>query len=72
MGWGSGVDVFDPIISAILGTPMNIGHKKALIKAVITALEDHDWDTQPDSKYWDHHIVREVFRELSPDWFEDE
>jgi hypothetical protein len=72
MGWGSGVDVFDAIVPAILDKPMNVDDKKALIKAVILALQERDWDTESDSEYWKHPLVREVFMDLHPDWFDDE
>jgi hypothetical protein len=70
MGWGSGVDVFDAIASAIIDK--DVTDKKALLKAVIVALEDHDWDTQSDSRYWNHPLVREIFKEMNPSWFKSE
>lgn len=70
MGWGSGVYIFDSIAKALLtDKPVD---KKATLRAVIDVLDDGDWDTQQDSYYWDHPIVREIFAEKHPGWFEDE
>lgn len=43
-----------------------------VVKSLIESLEDGDWDCQQDSSYYDHPLVNGIFRELHPDWFEDE
>lgn len=66
MGWCSATRIFDPIVGALLDDkPVD---KKALIKMLAEELENGDWDCQMDSNYWDHPLVREVFKELHPDW----
>lgn len=70
MGWGSAVGIFDSFVGPLLGDePLD---KKALIKNLIEVLEDDDWDTQADSSYYHHPLVQEAFKELHPDWFEDD
>ena len=70
MGWCSGTVVFDLVAKAILeDKPLD---KKAVLRAVIDALEDSDWDCQQVSSYWDHPLVREVMREIHPRWDWDE
>ena len=70
MGWCSGTYVFDAVLSAL------VDDKKVdvetIIKILIEALEDNDWDCQSDSDYWDHPIVNKIFKELHPSWFEDD
>lgn len=43
-----------------------------MITNLIDELEDHDWDNQVESDYFDHELVQEIFRERNPEWFEDE
>lgn len=70
MGWSGAVHIFDEVAGALLAEGEI--DKKSILKTVIEALENGDWDTQSDSEYWDHPMVREVMEELHPDWFEDE
>ncbi len=70
MGWGSGTRIFDSVCGGLLSDePLD---KKEIITYLIDALEDGDWDCQQDSAYWEHPIVKEVMREIHPDWFEDD
>jgi len=46
--------------------------KKKFLKVIIKSLKEGDWDTEQDSDYWDHPLVREVFKELYPHWFDEE
>jgi len=71
MGWASGVEIFDVVAGALLDDKKEINKKKVL-KSLINVLEDGDWDTQNDSDYYDHPLVQEIFKELHPNWFEDE
>lgn len=66
MGWCSGTEIFDKVVKAIL-EPKKID-KKEVIKEIITAFEDRDWDCQADSEYINHPLVKEAFIELDPDW----
>jgi hypothetical protein len=70
MGWCSGTRVFDVVAEALLSEePVD---KKAILKSIISQLEDMDWDCQQDSDYYEHPLVQEVMREMHPRWFEDE
>lgn len=69
MGWCSGTDVFDPVATAILKSSLSEEEKVTLLKALITACWNHDWDCENDSYYWDSSgagLVMKAFRELSP------
>lgn len=75
MGFCSGTDIFDPVAKVVLETPDTFllpATKRVILKALIDALEDHDWDCESDSQYWNHPMVREVFMEMHPGWFEDD
>ena len=70
MGWCSGTILFDDILSILFdpkATEFN-----SILKRIITTLEDMDWDCQMDSVYWNKPVVQAAFRELHPEWFEDE
>ena len=41
---------------------------KEIVTILIEALQDHDWDCEQDSDYWDHPLVREAFKKLHPGW----
>lgn len=69
MGWCSGTETFDVAVEVVLD---NETPTKDKIKKLITAWQNMDWDCEADSRYWDHPVVRQAFRELYPDWFEDE
>ena len=70
MGWCSATEIFDTVASAVLSDkPLD---KKEVLMVVAEALRDMDWDCEQDSDYWDDTIVREIFMELEPEWFEDE
>ena len=75
MGFCSGTDIFDPVIKVIIeSTNADISptSKVVVVKSLINALEDHDWDCQDDSTYYNHPIVKQAMRELHPDWFRNE
>lgn len=61
MGWCSGTDVFDSIVSELLKKKPN---RLEIIKALIKALWYQDWDCELDSCYYDHPLVRKAFKEL--------
>lgn len=71
MGWCSGTDIFDAACKGIIGDKQRVS--KEGIKAltiIVDSLEQHDWDCQQDSRYWDHPVVQQIFRARG--WFEDE
>lgn len=67
MGFCSGTDIFDPVAKYVLESSLTDEQKSGVIRALIVALEDHDWDCQDDSAYVSHPIVQEVLEELHPD-----
>lgn len=67
MGFGSGVQIFDDVMKVIFENDLPESKEKEIIKGLITALEDHDWDTQRDSEYYDYPQVQEAFMELHPE-----
>lgn len=83
MGWCSGTDIFDSVLSQFLNIPSETSRKPPIhadvsaevchriVTALVDAMEDHDWDCQQDSAYYEHPIVQEVMRDLHPDWFTD-
>ena len=70
MGWCSGTRLFDGMLSAFFNEDKL--DKKEFIKQTIIELENMDWDCQQDSAYWNESLVQEIFREMHPDWFEEE
>ncbi len=72
MGWCSGTAVFDGMCEVILKDDSSPASKKKLLKALIRQLHKQDWDCEHDSEYWDHPLVREIFKKQFPEWFEDE
>lgn len=72
MGWCSGTVIFDNVVGFVLKSEAPAEDKKALIKVLIDALEDEDWDCQNDSDYIDDPLVDAVMRRLHPDWEWDE
>ena len=70
MGWCSGTDVFDAIMRHIYN---NLWLKLSgielinLIAAMIEAFEDHDWDCQSDSGWWDDPMFQEAYKKVHPD-----
>jgi len=70
MGWCSATEIFDSVAGLLLDkTELS---KKEVLKKLIKSLEDGDWDCQHESEYWDNPMVKEIFKEIHPSWFEDE
>lgn len=73
MGWcGEATRVFDTVAEFVLKSTATDSEKTAVLKTLIEALEDEDWDCQNDSDYIDHPLVDGIMRELHPDWDWDE
>lgn len=68
MGWCSATEIFDVVTEAILEERP----KEEIIEVLMDILEQHDWDCHSDSDHWDNPIVRKIFKEHHPHWFEDE
>lgn len=72
MGWCSGTEIFDAVVSFVLKTDASDDEKSSLLKTLADALENHDWDCQQDSDHYEHPIVQRVMHELHPDWYEED
>ena len=70
MGWCSGTELFDKFCE-IMFEPKDKDFN-TILKKVINAFEDMDWDCHQDSAYWDTPAVKQAMMELHPDWFEEE
>ena len=70
MGWCSATEIFDVVAGSLLDDGKT--DKKEVLTKLIAALWDGDWDCERDSRYWDHPLVREIFKELRPEWFDEE
>lgn len=71
MGWCSGTGVFDPVVKTVIEETFDERVKRAVLKSLIEALQNHDWDCESDSEYYDHPLIQSLFRELNPDWFDE-
>ena len=73
MGFCSGTEIFDPVVKAVLSeSAVSDSAKERIIKALIEALRNHDWDCESDSDFWDDPIIRRIWRELEPEMFEED
>lgn len=62
MGWGRGTEIFDQVAEDLLA------HENGWVKDYIieiltnlnTQLSDLDWDTECESKYWDHPVIGKI------------
>lgn len=67
MGFCSGTDIFDPVAENVLDSDLSVERQAEIIRVLIVALYDHDWDCESDSRYYDHPLVRRILRELNPE-----
>lgn len=69
MGWCSGTEIFDTVCKAVLSDkPVD---KEQTIRDLIEVLHYHDWDCESDSEFYGHQVVKKIFKELFPEWFEE-
>ena len=77
MGWVSGSDLATEIIKAFEvfsefdTRDVSVKMKVEFYKAIITALEQHDWDTQDEAMGMSPEFDAAI-RELNPAMFEDD
>lgn len=65
MGWGSGVDIFDSVVAAVI--ELNDAHNhphliQEIVDAVYGAFADSDWDTEADSNYWFPYLLETMHK----------
>lgn len=70
MGWCSGTEIFDNVAKFVLSTDKPDQEKIEILRVLAEAMENQDWDCQDDSDYRTHPIIKQVFRELHPNWEE--
>lgn len=51
MGFCSGTDIFDPVAKFVLESDQSETAKEGVLRELIIALWDHDWDCESDSAY---------------------
>lgn len=68
MGWNSGTEIFDVVAESVLEGRS----PEETLERLIDVMEDHDWDGQSDSTFFNHPVVRKIFMERNPEWFEEE
>lgn len=71
MGWSTGYLVFDHVVNSFIEDNLSRKEKIKILVALIEALEDQDWDTQFDSKYWNNAIVVAAWQMVHPEWFDE-
>lgn len=69
MGWCSGTKVFDNIMDYVIGDKQG-KNPEEFIKSIILELQHMDWDCEPDSKYFEHSLVKKCLLDLDPSWKE--
>ncbi len=73
MGWCSGTEIFDEAVDAAKAAGVKGLNLRDFAIAMIKVLEDHDWDCQCESEYYEKPgMVQQAFKIMHPEWFEDE
>ncbi len=70
MGWSSGTEVFDAVCSKLLDKKKI--DPEEVLRSLVKALEDRDWDCHSESSYFNHPVVRKIFEEEYPDWYKED
>lgn len=69
MGWSSGTEIFDVVCESVLSDkPVD---KEQTIRDLIEVLHYHGWDCESESEFYDHPVVKNIFKEKFPEWFEE-
>lgn len=61
MGWSSGTNIFDTTTKAVLLSSATDVEKVSIIKALLSEMKDADWDTECESDYFTHPLVKKAF-----------
>jgi len=74
MGWTGGTSIFNDVAEVVFLTAIPREDRKRILKVLIQALWNEDWDTESESTYWRNDLVQEVIHELDPEYpeWEDE
>ena len=69
MGMSSGGELFDPVVSSLIGDAgLEDCIDRNTIKVLIECLEDMDWDTQCESEFWEHPIIGKMLGNTFEEW----
>lgn len=60
MGWCSGTEIFDEIVVAVNDIGLSRPKQRVILEALRDVMENHDWDCQPDSEFYDDEFVGEI------------
>jgi len=62
MGWGSGTPIFDDVAKVVMKRKITQSDKKIILKTLVNAMRDQDWDCEGDSDFYDDPFIRkEIF-----------
>lgn len=78
MGWSSATEIFDEVVDDLLQLNNDFTGKELLhdsvlnvIKSLYDKLSEKDWDTECESKYWDHIVIGSILGNDFNDEWED-
>jgi hypothetical protein len=60
MGWAAGQEILDPVVKEVLKLPISDTRKRKVITVLVDALRQQDWDTESDSRYYNHALVKPI------------
>lgn len=70
---GTPTHIFDAVVNHLVEhSTATDEENRLLIKVLAEVLESEDWDCQFDSDYYDHPLVSAVFKEMHPEWDDEE
>jgi hypothetical protein len=72
MGNCSITPVYDNVAKVVLLADIPDTVKRDILKALINAMEDQDWDCHDDSRFSGDPMFESIMKELHPDWDEIE
>jgi hypothetical protein len=67
MGWGSGSEIMEEIMMTLPDLIKDTETRKNIYKTLISAFEDHDWDTQDEVRDIDKAYDK-ALNELHSEW----
>jgi len=72
MGNCSITPVYDDVAKVVLLADIPDTVKHDILKALINAMEDQDWDCQSDSLFYGEPTFESIMEELHPEDYEDD
>jgi hypothetical protein len=70
MGWCSATEIFDGVIKEIIGKVDDETLNRIALRLGME-LQNHDWDCECDSDYFDDPRLRKTWKELLGEYYED-